>query len=115
MSVGVALDGATFDEFVGASDVPVLVDFWAEWCGPCKMFDPVLAALADEDHRFVLASVDTDASPELARRFAVMSAPTVVLLHDGEVVWRAVGARGLTQLRDDLDPSLSSLRQDDPR
>jgi thioredoxin 1 len=115
VSVGTALDTATFDEFVGASDAPVLVDFWAEWCGPCKKFDPVLAALADEDHRFVLASVDTDANPELMRRFAVMSAPTIILFHEGEVVWRAVGARGLTQLRDDLDPQLVSLRQNDRR
>ena len=113
MTVGIALTEATFDEFVGASDRPVLVDFWAEWCHPCKRFDPVLAALATDDHRFVLASVDVDANPALARRFAVMSAPTIVLLHDRETVWRAVGARSLTALRDELEPWMAGLRAHD--
>jgi thioredoxin len=115
VTVGIALGEATFDEFVGASERPVLVDFWAEWCHPCKRFDPVLAALADDDRRFVLASVDVDAHPALARRFAVMSAPTVVLLHDGETHWRAVGARSLTALRDDLEPHLALLGANDRR
>jgi thioredoxin len=115
MSAGTALGDATFDEFVGAADVPVLVDFWAPWCAPCKRFDPVLEAMADADARFVLASVDTDESPALARRFTVMSAPTIVLVHDGREVWRSVGARSLTALRDLLEPVLDALPQHDRR
>jgi thioredoxin 1 len=109
MSVGLALTSATFDEVVHGSDRPVLVDFWATWCPPCRRFDPVLEALAAEDDRFVLASVDLDAHPELARRFAVMSAPTVVLLDGADTLWRSVGARSLVALRDDLDPVLRRL------
>jgi thioredoxin 1 len=107
MSVGVELTTATFDEVVGSSERPVLVDFWAEWCPPCKRFDPVLEALASEDSRFMLASVDLDANPDLARRFAVMSAPTIVLLDGSETLWRSVGARSLVALRDEIDPVLS--------
>ena len=107
MTAGTALTEATFDEFVGAADVPVLIDFWAEWCGPCKMFDPILAALAADDQRFVLASVDIDSNPTLAMRFAVMSAPTLVLRRDGETVWQSVGARSRSRLSGELEPFLS--------
>ena len=107
MSVGRALTASTFDEVIGSSDVPVLVDFWAEWCHPCKIFDPVLAACSAEDDRFALASVDIDSNQELARRFGVMSAPTLVLLRDGAIVWQSVGARSASRLRDELEPHLA--------
>lgn len=106
MSVGIALTEATFPEFVGAADTPVLVDFWAAWCRPCQIFDPVLAAHSAEDHRFQLASVDIDANPALAMRFGVMSAPTLVLLRSGQVLWHSTGARSRARLRDDLEPWL---------
>lgn len=106
MSVGIGLTEATFAEFVGAADAPVLVDFWAAWCRPCRLFDPVLEELASDDDRFQLASVDLDANPALAVRFGVMSAPTIVLLRSGQVVWRIAGARSLARLRDDLEPWL---------
>ena len=108
MSVGVTLTEATFPEFIGAADVPVLVDFWAEWCGPCRIFDPVLAELAAEDGRLQLASVDIDANPALVVRYGVMSAPTLVLIREGEMVWHSVGARSLARLRDDLEPWLAT-------
>lgn len=106
MSAGTALSDATFDEFVRSSDRPVLVDFWGAWCQPCKMLDPILTALAADDPRFVLASVDVDTNLELTRRFGVTSAPTLVLLRDGETVWRTVGARSRTRLTEDLTPHL---------
>ena len=103
MSAGRALTDATFDEFVGSSDLPVLVDFWAPWCGPCKVLDPVLEEVARDDDRFVLASVDSDENPALAMRFNVMSVPTIVLVRDGAVVWQSTGSRGRTRLEEDLD------------
>jgi thioredoxin 1 len=106
MSAGVALTAGTFDEFVRSSDVPVLVDFWAEWCVPCKQFDTVLESVASADDRFVLASVDSDVHMELARRFDVHSVPTLVLLNGGELTWRTVGARGRSRLLDELEPYL---------
>ncbi|MDP2292953.1 MAG: thioredoxin family protein [Actinomycetota bacterium] len=106
MSVGVALTDTTFAEYVGAADVPVLVDFWAAWCGPCRIFDPVLAELAAEDPRFQLASVDIDANPGLAVQFGVLSAPTLVLIAAGQMVWHSTGARGRGRLRDDLEAFL---------
>lgn len=102
MSVGTALTDATFAEFVRSADRPVLVDFWGAWCRPCTTFDPILADLAAADQRFVLASVDIDANTDLVLRYGVTSAPTLLLLRDGEVVWRTVGARGKGRLADDL-------------
>lgn len=112
MSVGIALTETTFPEFIGAADVPVLVDFWAAWCAPCRLFDPVLAELAAEDDRFQLTSVDIDESPALAVRFGIMSAPTLVLLRSSQVVWRSTGARSRARLRDDLAPWLHRETRD---
>ena len=103
MAVGAVLTTATFDEHVGASDRPVLVDFWATWCAPCRQFDPVLVDVASRRDDLVLASVDIDANPELVLRFGVLSAPTLVLVDpSGEVLWRTVGARSARRLDDEL-------------
>jgi thioredoxin len=99
------LTEATFDEVVGAAEVPVVVDFWATWCGPCVPMGEALAQVAEEQAgRFVAVSVDVDAEPDLARRFGVQSMPTLVVLVDGQVVDRFVGARGASRLREDLAP-----------
>ena len=88
------LTDATFDEVVGASDKPILVDFWAEWCGPCKMIAPILEELATEQSdNFVIGKLDVDVNVATATKFSVMSIPTLLLFKDGEVVARLVGPK----------------------
>jgi thioredoxin 1 len=96
------LTSATFDEFVGASSAPVVVDFWAEWCGPCKMLSPVLEDLAAEHPEITFAAVDSDAYPDLSVRYDVMSVPTVLVFRDGQLAKRLVGARGKAAMREAL-------------
>ncbi len=81
-----------FDEAVMKSDKPVLVDFWAEWCGPCRMVAPTLEEIADENDRVTIAKVDVDQEQELAFRFQVSSIPTFILFKNGEVADRMMGA-----------------------
>ena len=97
------LTEATFSEEVGASELPVLVDFWAEWCGPCKMIAPILDELATEhDGKIRIAKVNVDEHPGLARQFDVMSIPTLIVFKDGLPDHRLVGAKGKAQLTDEL-------------
>jgi thioredoxin 1 len=95
------LADATFDETVGSKST-VVVDFWAEWCGPCKMLRPVLDDLAREHPEIAFAAVDTDAYPALSARFDVMSVPSLLVFRDGALVKRLVGARGKAVLREEL-------------
>ena len=84
----------TFEKAI-AGDQAVLVDFWATWCGPCRMIAPVIEEVAAEfDGRAVVGKVDVDEEPALAQRFGVMSIPTLIVLKGGKVVEQAVGARG---------------------
>ena len=88
------LNSQSFEEVI-AGEQPVLVDFWATWCGPCRMIAPVIEQVAAEfEGRAVVGKVDVDEEPGLAQRFGVMSIPTLVVLKDGKVVEQAVGARG---------------------
>ena len=85
---------ATFDTEVLGSDKPVLVDFWAEWCGPCHMVAPILDQIAEERAgELRLVKVNIDEQPAIAQRYGIMSIPTMVLFRDGEPVAGAVGAR----------------------
>lgn len=104
MSNVTTLTDATFDEAVLGADKPVLVDFTAEWCGPCKMIAPILDELSVEQaERFAVASIDVDENPRTTVRYGVMSMPTLILFKDGEPVRRLVGARGKHHLLQELD------------
>ena len=97
------LSESTFDETIKAAEEPILVDFWAEWCGPCKMIAPILDEVAGEQQGKVkVMKVNVDEQPDLARRFDVMSIPTLILFKDGAPAKRLVGARGKGQLLADL-------------
>ena len=93
------LTDTTFDEEVNGSELPVVVDFWAEWCGPCRMVAPVLEQIATENAgKLRMAKVNVDDAPSVARRYDIMSIPTLIVFQDGVAKKRIVGAKGKAQL-----------------
>jgi thioredoxin 1 len=102
------LTDATFDETIASSDVPVLVDFWAEWCGPCKVIAPILEEIASEQAgRVKIAKLNIDENLDVTRRFEVMSIPTLLLFKDGEAVQRLIGAKPKGQLLQEISAHLA--------
>ena len=109
MSDALEINSANFPGEVIESDIPVLIDFWAEWCGPCKALSPIIDELAGEyAGKVKIAKLDVDAEPGLAGQYGVLSIPVVALFKDGEVVERSVGLKPKDRLVADLNLSTHS-------
>jgi thioredoxin 1 len=107
MAKPVAIQDSTFEQEVKESSTPVLVDFWAEWCGPCKMIAPVLEQIAEEKGETLkIAKLDVDANTTTAQSFGVTGIPTLILFKGGEPVERIVGFLPKPQLLRRIEPHL---------
>jgi thioredoxin 1 len=103
----IEVNDSNFEEVVLKSDKPVLVDFWAEWCGPCRMVGPIVDELAtDYDGKIVVTKVDVDSSPATSAKFGIRNIPTVLFFKGGEVVDKQVGAVPKSSLAEKIDALL---------
>jgi len=108
MSKTVELTDSNFDETIQAGDKPVLVDFWAEWCGPCKMIAPVVEELAkDYDGKAIVGKLDVDQNPGVSAKYGIRSIPTLLVFKNGEIVDKQVGAVNKGVLSQKLDAQLA--------
>jgi thioredoxin 1 len=107
MAKAVEITDSNFNDIIN-TEKPVLVDFWAEWCGPCKMVGPVVEELAgDYDGRAVVGKLDVDSNPEISAKFGIRSIPTLLVFKNGEVVDKQVGAVGKNVLAQKLDAQMA--------
>ena len=106
MAKTIEITDANFEEII-QSDKPILVDFWAEWCGPCKMIGPVVEEIAGEyDGKAVIGKVDVDSNPAVAAKFGIRSIPTLLYFKNGQIVDKQVGAVPKAVLAQKLDAQL---------
>ncbi len=97
----IILTEATFENEVINSDIPVLVDFWAEWCGPCKMLAPIIEEIANEyEGKAKICKVNVDKESSLAAKYGIMSIPTLILFKNGEIADKTVGLRSKEQIKE---------------
>jgi len=107
MSEPVKIEDSNFNEVVVQAKTPVLVDFWAPWCGPCRMVAPVVDELAKEyDGRVGFGKVNVDENPKIASQYGIMSIPTLILFKDGKPVSNIVGFRPKDEMKQSLDDAL---------
>ena len=107
MSKPVEIEEAKFDEAVLKSDIPVLVDFWAPWCGPCRMVAPVVEELSDDyDGKVNFVKVNVDDNPKIASQYGIMSIPTLMVFKAGEPVDTIIGFRPKDELQKSLESAL---------
>ncbi|MDL2231598.1 thioredoxin [Porphyromonadaceae bacterium OttesenSCG-928-L07] len=101
--MAIEVNDSNFEEIVMNSELPVLVDFWAEWCGPCKMMLPIVEQLsADYEGKLVVAKVDVDSCPGTAAKFGIRNIPTILFFKKGEIVDKQVGALPKSSLEDKI-------------
>jgi len=104
----IAVTDATFEQDVLNAGKPVLLDFWAQWCGPCKMIGPVLEEISGERDDIIIAKMDIDENPETPMKFGVRSIPTILIFKDGEAVATTMGAKPKAQLSSWIDEAVKA-------
>jgi len=105
--MAIEITDANFEEVVLKSDKPVVVDFWAEWCGPCRLIGPVIEEMTSEyEGKAIIGKVNVDANPGVSAKFGIRNIPTILFIKNGEIADKSVGAVPKTQLTEKLDALL---------